>query len=613
MRRTRRVRWALGQCAPSMSGPEARRVVRNPEEGAAPPRGRRSKGRRPTLAVASALLLGVAALAPPASAQAIRLGTDEVGRSSQKHPQVVRPAAGGSPTEAHVIWEDMRLGKWMISHQELGAGGTVGPESIVSMVNPLGLPTRNATEPVAAVTAAGTVFVAWHSFGGGQERVMASVRPSGLSFQPPVQLNLGRPSEYSSRPDLTLGPNGTLIVAWAQSDGAWDQVHMRVRDPVQGWLPTLVLTGDADPNDPPVYLSDGHHEGVRIALDDQGNVVVASLYQEEIGQRRVRVFRGVLDGLNPQGVTFNEMLFVDTEHSYGCPGSPCNSDEAAFLDLAVYADPLVPANTVHIVSWVDLTQDPTGLVSTYLKASHSVGGVPFSVETNISPFNGPLQPYYLENQLAAGVNGRIHALYGRVDAPYCFLPFKLYANRFDPDFVLQTGAWGGGNAESSLSCDSGSCGQCGPPPAVFGPPSMCGPPPGNEVVKGFLPLLPRASLEGSNTGTVVATWMESVGDNMGYGYVTYARSNNDGLTWSMAKPLTTPGNPGGLPGTPGSARAGHADIAVRGGNVVTTWDDRRNWTDPDDPPALSRGAPDVYVMTLGLQSTCSAPKTGGTP
>lgn len=564
-----------------------------------------------------ACALAALLLAPAARGQLgeVRLGMDDPGHSSQRSPRIARALPPGNAARAHVVWEDLRLGQWMVSHQELQNGQPIGPETILSETDATGEPERNATDPVLGVAADGTVHVAFRAFGRGQERVLAARKPMGQAWQPLTLVNAGVPTEFVGEPALALDAAGRVVVAFSASDGSWDQVFLRVYEPALGWRDLVRLTGDAAATNPaPVFPSaGGHHEGVQVALDELGFVTLASLFQDETGQRRVRVWRGALTPGVPSGVTFAVQQFVDTEHAFGCSGGDCLPDEAAFLDLVAWGDPLDPTRRVALVAWADLTKDANGIVSTWLKASHAVGNGAFAAEVPVSPFAGPLQPYSLDLELTVGAQGRVHALYHRVEPPYCFMPVETLVNAWQPDFALQQGAWGDGAVEQRLRCVPQACPGCGPAPAVFGPPAMCGVPPPGAVVKGFLPQLPASRIASDGTGLVVASWMESIGDPLGYAYIAYALSNDDGVTWSMARPLTTPGGPGVPPGDGGSAQAASPDLSVRGGNTLVVWDDRRSWTDPDDTPDLARGAPNVYVRALPLPVVCPAQPTEGDP
>ncbi|MDQ6523846.1 hypothetical protein RB608_09560 [Nocardioides sp. LHD-245] len=116
--------------------------------------------------------------------------------------------------------------------------------------------------PAVATGPNGSAILAYTSTDTGFAVILARTIDAGGAWSPPSIVSA--PGQNSGSPQLTVGPDGTITIAWSTHDGVNTIVQARRRTPDGTWSAPLTLSTPGT-----------NADGPSLAIDDEGDVVVA--------------------------------------------------------------------------------------------------------------------------------------------------------------------------------------------------------------------------------------------------------------------------------------------------------------------------------------------------
>lgn len=541
------------------------------------------------------------AVAPDMGSDA-RLDSDSPGTSASLMPQAV----GTDDGTLHVIWQDQRGPTWGIYYRRIpGLDVSTAPTEVeLSAFAPPASKILDHSQPSLASDGGQFLYVTWHTSDGGNERILfVRSGDGGLTWSAPTlapngQLNLAIMSEYAGPPRITADTGGHVQVAWAQSDGVFDQVYCVASS---DWGVNFTVPVASDPVN--LVLS-GHSEGTRLASDGAGGVFVAWLDHRDPDYRDVYLRRSLDHGLTFEPAE-RRLSSHGTAHELELAVSPAVLLSGGLL-MAAWIDIKAPVNNVPnttVMSRYSLDGGQTfslqpeqvspGCAEVLFHGGNgspggSVGGLPGGGPAGSPPIGGPpisgtqggattvgsrtsvqapCVAMFLDLDLTSDGQDGVWAAYSRIDAPMIDQPSQVRAVRF-------SGTLGRWEKEKRVSRGG----------AHF-------------PDKGLLPTLPRANVAANGEDVYVA-WMQSGGAYLDTTDIVVAWSRDGGGSWHDASGATTKA------AGPGLSRSANPQLVAFAGQAVIVWDDRRSFSTHESlplPPGAPVGSPDIYCNILTPQ------------
>lgn len=549
---------------------------RGPRRPAAPPP--RAGRRPPALLAALVLTLSVPDLAaqyPPVApelGQDRRVDSDPPGSASSVEPRVVATADGA----LHVVWLDHRDGRWGVWYRrviDLDVGSALPEVELSAFVNQPNL-LLNPADPALATDGDAHLYVAWRAASPQQEALLfVRSDDGGLSWSAPALaspslLNAGMVTEYAGPPSLAADAAGHVHVAWAQSDGVFDQVYLVSSDDHGASFDVPQL------NQPVNLVTTGHSEAPVVASDGDGGVFVAWLDHRDPETRDVWLRRSTDFGATLE------------------PGELRLSPHSTATELELVAQGGGPDERLVLAAWLDLRQNALGLPETRVlarwssdggttfvepaaavhptcaqEAWHDLVGGPATSGRSLAG-TGDCAAMHLDLELAANGDGDVWAAWSAVEHPLLDRPSVVHTRRFRRDGLL------------------------------WDPPRPLGRAGARFPARGLLPSLPRVAVAAVGE-RAFAAWMLHGPEHTTYAEVVTAWTTDGGASWS-APSLVTRKAAG-----PGTSRSGHPSLVALPDGAGLVWDDRRHHTVPDGqpvPPGSPAGHPDVFFAEITLPS-----------
>ncbi|MGH3546232.1 MAG: hypothetical protein ACRDPW_09955, partial [Mycobacteriales bacterium] len=120
---------------------------------------------------------------------------------------------------------------------------------------------QDAHDPQVAFGRSGDALVVWHRFDGTHQRIQATYRPAGGSFEPPQTIS--DPGQDAFEPQLTFDRGGNTLAVWTRSDGTNRRVQVAFR-PASGRFEPAQTLSEAGQN----------ASAPQVAVAPQGNAIV---------------------------------------------------------------------------------------------------------------------------------------------------------------------------------------------------------------------------------------------------------------------------------------------------------------------------------------------------
>ncbi len=152
---------------------------------------------------------------------------------------------------------------------------------------------QNSATPVVGVDAQGGAVAAWARPDTAGDRINVAIRPAGGSFGPPQIISA---AFDSSDPQVAVAPDGRALLVWTQdgTPGYDNKVIMASFRPAGGGFGTPQQLTDEATATLPAATSP------RVAMDAQGNAVIAWIYTETDGTQLLQArYRSAAGALGP--------------------------------------------------------------------------------------------------------------------------------------------------------------------------------------------------------------------------------------------------------------------------------------------------------------------------
>lgn len=166
--------------------------------------------------------------------------------------------------DAVIVWSQPSAGLNRIYKAEYRAGTWTYPTGLTDAISPIG---TVADFPRVAMNATGETVITWVQDSGGVNRIFKSEYRGGIWTHPSNTTDVISPNSAATYTNVAMADNGDTIIAWVQSDGAFNQVF-KSEYRLGSWTHPSGLSDNISPDGQIASL-------VRLKMNSSGDALIA--------------------------------------------------------------------------------------------------------------------------------------------------------------------------------------------------------------------------------------------------------------------------------------------------------------------------------------------------